>query len=205
MSLTLISGGEGREGGRLTPANPHTDTHPARPHPPVPLPSLRPVTRDKVSSRLTGRRGGWPFWIWPASRAETSAGREMGQLSSADPRGDAPHLFINGGGRRAQHGEDGVSRGDQQSRSGTDSRRDRQPAGPPPPPPMRGGAKTICKHLAAADEARLNKNKTPRSRSSVHQAIVVTKSQQKCLLDREKKRFNFICAVCSQSKGTFFM
>lgn len=42
------------------------------------IPALLPITKDKVSSRLTGRRGGWPFWI-PVSR-ETSAANGPAEL-----------------------------------------------------------------------------------------------------------------------------
>lgn len=107
-------------------------------------------------------------------------------------------MFINGGGRRVQHGEGGVSRGDQQS-----LRR------PPPLTPkhlslplMRGGAKTICKHLAAADEARLKEKKTRRSFSYASSvkggfggrrgvtAAFQTKFQLQCSLDRIKFCFH---------------
>lgn len=43
------------------------------PNPPsFPSPALLPITKDKVRSRLTGRRGVWPFWI-PVSREIAAA------------------------------------------------------------------------------------------------------------------------------------
>lgn len=47
--------------------------HPNPPPPtPFPTPAFLPITKDKVSSRLTGRRGMWPFWI-PVSREIAAA------------------------------------------------------------------------------------------------------------------------------------
>lgn len=95
LSLTLISiwEGEARWGGgggvnacplfRMAPPNPLHQ----------PSPALLLITKDKVSSRLTGRRCGWPSWI-PVSRGIAVAN---GPAELRWPPRWSLHLFINGG------------------------------------------------------------------------------------------------------------
>lgn len=101
---------------------------------PPPLLLPLPITKDKVSSRLTGRRGGWPSWILWAERWPW----QMGQLSSADLQGECfICLLIEG---HVQHHKGGVSCRDQQPLHGSPYMTCN--------PLHKTSSKTICKHLA---------------------------------------------------------
>lgn len=62
--------------------------------PTFPVPVLLPITEDKVSSRLTVRHSVWPFWI---SVSPEIGPPQMGQLSSADLRGEPFICLLMGG------------------------------------------------------------------------------------------------------------